>query len=62
MIQELAGECENQGLKMNKSKTKVMVENNTPIYDNNTQIENVDHFIYQGQSYSTREKDMTKRF
>ena len=27
---------------MNKSKTKVMMENDTPIYVNNTQIENVE--------------------
>ena len=43
MLQELADESENQGLKMNKSKTKVMMENDTPIYYvNNTQIENVE--------------------
>ena len=36
MLKELADESENQGLKMNKSKTKVMIENNTPIYMNNT--------------------------
>ena len=31
MLEELADESENQGLKMNKSKTKVMMENNTPV-------------------------------
>ena len=31
MLQELADESENQGLKMNKSKAKVMMENYTPI-------------------------------
>ena len=41
MLQKLADESENQGLKMNKSKTKVMMENDTPIYVNNTQIVNV---------------------
>ena len=35
MLQELADESENRGLKMNKSKTKVMMENDTPIYFNN---------------------------
>ena len=42
MLQELADEGENQGLKMNESKTKVMMENDTPIYINNTHIENVE--------------------
>ena len=32
MVQELAAESANQGLKMNKSKTKVMMENDTPIW------------------------------
>ena len=31
MLQVLADGSENQGLKMNKSKTKVMTENDTPI-------------------------------
>ena len=31
MLQELADESENQGLKMNKLKTKVMMESDTPI-------------------------------
>jgi len=34
MLQELAYESENQGLKMDKSKTKVMMENDRPIYVN----------------------------
>ena len=46
MLQELADERENQGLMtMNKSKTKVMMENDTPVYVNNTQIE---IYIYLG--------------
>jgi len=36
MLHELADETENQGLKMNKSKRNVMMENDTPIYVNNT--------------------------
>ena len=39
MLQELADQSENQGLKMNKSKTKVMVENESHKYVNNSQIE-----------------------
>ena len=40
MIQELADESENQGLKMNKSKTKVMMETDISVYM--TQTENVE--------------------
>ena len=41
MLQELLDESENQGLKMNKSKTKVIVmENDPPVYVNNTHIKN----------------------
>ena len=40
-LQGLVDESDNQGMKMNKSKTKVMMENDTPIYVNNTQIENI---------------------
>ena len=47
MLQELADESDKQGLKMNKSKTKVMMK--THIYVNNTQIENVESYIYLGQ-------------
>ena len=61
MLQELADKSENQGLKMNKSKTKVMMENDTPIYVNNTQIENVASYIYLGQRYSTRYKNQDKK-
>ena len=38
MLQELADQSENQGLNMNKSKTKVMMESDTPIYVNKTEI------------------------
>ena len=57
MLQELADESENHRLKINKSKTKVMKENNTPIYVYKTQIENVESYIYMGQRYSTRDKN-----
>ena len=56
MQQELADESDNQSLKMNKSKTKVMFETDTPIYVTNTQIENVQSYIYLGQRYNLRDK------
>ena len=52
---------ENQGLKMNKSKTKVMMEKDTHIYVNNTQIANVESYIYHGQRCSTRDKNQGKK-
>ena len=45
MLQELADESKNHGLKMNMSKTKMMMENDTPTYVNNTQIDNVESYI-----------------
>ena len=45
---------------MNKSKTKVMMENDTPIYVNNTKIRNVERYLYLGQRYSTRDKNQDK--
>ena len=36
-LQQLLQLAENQGLKMNRLKTNVMMENNIPIYVNNTQ-------------------------
>ena len=60
MLQELVDKSENQGLKMNKSKTKMVIETDTPIYVNNTQIENVENYIYLGQIYSTRDKKQEK--
>ena len=60
MLQELAEESKNQGLKINKSKKKVMMEDGTPIYVNNTQIENVESYIYLGQRYCTRDKNQDK--
>ena len=57
MVQELAGESVNHGLKMAKSKTKVMMEKNTLIWVSNTQIESVESYIYLGHRYSTREQN-----
>ena len=56
LLEELPDESEHQVLQMNKSKTKVMMKNDTPIYVNLTQIENVESYIYLGQRYSTRDK------
>ena len=45
---------------MNKSKTKMMMENDTPIYVNNTQFENVESDICPAQRYTTRDKHQDK--
>ena len=60
MLQEVAVERENRGLKMNKTTKKAMMENDAPIYVNNTEIENVESYIYLGQRYSTRDKNQDK--
>ncbi|KAK2171950.1 hypothetical protein NP493_1013g01065 [Ridgeia piscesae] len=39
-----------------------MMETDTPIYVNNTQIENVESYIYLGQKCSTETKTKTRRF
>ncbi|KAK2171863.1 hypothetical protein NP493_1017g02048 [Ridgeia piscesae] len=42
-----------------------MMENDTPIYVNNTQIENVESYIYLGQRYrdtAPETKNNTRRF
>ena len=57
MLQELDDESENQGLKMIKTKTKVMMEKDTPVHVNNPQIENVESYTYMRQRYSTRDKN-----
>ena len=46
---------------MNNSKTKLMMETDTPINANNTQIENVESYIYLGQIYSTGDKEIQRR-
>ena len=57
MLQELADESEHQDLNKYKSKTNVMMENDTQIYVNNIKIKNVESYIYMGQRYSTRDKN-----
>ncbi|KAK2162845.1 hypothetical protein NP493_1498g00003 [Ridgeia piscesae] len=38
-----------------------MMKNDTTIYVNNTQIEDVESYIYLGQRYSTRDKNQDKK-
>ena len=60
ILQELSDESRRMGLKMNIAKTKVMVEDNTPINVNNVPIENVEGYVYLGQCYSLKEKNQDK--
>ena len=60
MLNELCEESNLSGLRMNISKTKIMVEYNTPIYVNNTQIENGESYVYLGQRFSLRDKSQDK--
>ena len=57
---ELSDESRRMGLKMNITKTKVMVVDNTPINVNNVQIEIVQGYVYLGQHYSLKEKNQGK--
>ncbi|KAK2181547.1 hypothetical protein NP493_393g01009 [Ridgeia piscesae] len=59
LMVQLADESENHGLKLNKSKTNVMMED-IPIFVNSIQIENVESYVYLGQRYSTRDKNQDK--
>ena len=56
MLQELVDESKNKGPEMNKSKTSVIMKNDTPIYVNNTDIENVESFVCLGQRYNTKKQ------
>ncbi|KAK2157472.1 hypothetical protein NP493_1873g00005 [Ridgeia piscesae] len=38
-----------------------MMKNDTTIYVNNTQIKNVESYIYLGQRYCTRDKNQHKK-
>ena len=60
MLQELCEESNLSGLRMNISKTKIIVEDNTPIYVNTTQIENVEIYVCLGQRFSLRDKNQDK--
>ena len=59
MLQDVTDESVHQGL-MNNSKTMVMITNDTPIYVNNSHIENGETYIYLGQRYSTRKQNHDK--
>ena len=60
MLQELSDESRRMGLKMNITKTKVTIVDNTPINMNNVLIENVQGYVYLGQHYSLKEKNQDK--
>ena len=60
MLQELSDESRQMGVKMNITKTKVMVVDNTAINVNNVLIENVPGYVYLGQHYSLKEKNQDK--
>ncbi len=62
MLPELDDESEDHVLKMNKSKTKVMMENDTPIHVNNTQIENVENKSTWDRDTAPETKTKTRRF
>ena len=60
MLQELSDESRQMGLKMNITKTKVMVVDNTPIHVNNMLIENVPYYMYLGNTTASRQRTRTK--
>ena len=60
MLHKFADEGENQGMKINVSKIKVIMENDTSIYVNNTHIESIERCIYLGLRYSIRDKSQSK--
>ena len=60
MLQELSDESRRMGLKVKIAKTKVMVDDNTPINVNNVLIENVQSYVYLGQHYSLKKKNQDK--
>ena len=60
MLQELYDKSRRMGLKMNITKTKVMLVDNTPINVNNVVIENVQGYVYLAQHYSLEENNQDK--
>ena len=60
MLQELSDESRRMCLKMNITKTKAMVVDNTPVNVNNVLIENVQGYVYLGQHYSLKERNQDK--
>ena len=61
-IQELADESDRHNLKINKSKTKGMIETDTRIHINNTQFENVGSYIYLPGTEIQLQRETTKLF
>ena len=63
MLQELSDESRQMGLKMNITKTKVMVVDNTPINVNNVLIENVPGYTCTwDNTTASRKRTRTKRY
>ena len=62
MLQELSDESRQMGLKMNITKTKVMVVDNTRINVNNVLIENVPGYVYWDNTTASRKRTKTKRY
>ena len=61
MLQELSDESRQMGLKMNITKTNVMVVDNTPINVNNVLVENVPGYVDLGpQGKEPGQRDTTK--
>ena len=60
MLQELSDESRRMGLKMDIAKTKVMVEDNSPINVNNVMMDNAQGCVYLGQHYGLKEKNQDK--
>ena len=57
MLQELSDESRRMCIKINITKTEVMVADNTPINVNNVLIENIGGYEYLGQRYSLKENN-----
>ena len=62
MLQELAEDSENHCRRKNNSATKVMMENDTPLYIDAIQIETVDSYNYVGQRYNSSDKNKNRIF
>ena len=60
MLQELSDESRRMGLKMNITKTKVMVVDNTPINVNNVLIANVQATCTWDNTTASKEKNQDK--
>ena len=61
MLQELSDESKQMCLKATIAKKKVMVVDLNQINVNNVMIENCEGFVYFGQHYSLKEKELQRR-